>query len=244
MSIFNFKHIIQRIKENPEKTLDYRVYRAKIYFYLFNFLKKKNCFFMLNKKKFYINPESYTGKILFAYREIYEIQDFNIIKKHFKNYFNCIDIGANVGIYSTFFAERTKGKVFCFEKDNKNFEILKKNMRYYKNYKIYNKEVGIKKNQLNLSNLIKIKIHIIKIDIDGLDYLALLAADKIIKKHKPFILIEISEDSLRNHNIHYNKVFNYLKKLNYMIYDTRFPKKKLKKILLKNNEVINLFAKI
>ena len=82
-----------------------------------------------------------------------------------------------------------------------------------------------------------------KIDIDGLDYYALKSCEKIIDKFKPKILIEISESSVRYHNISFLDVIEYLKQKNYECY---YPNKnliKFDKTYLEKDEVRNLYFK-
>ena len=237
-------NILNKIHKNPLILFNYKFYRTRIYLFLFDFLEEnKRNKIKLFGKKFFLNPKTYTGKILFSYRDLYENNDIRIIKKNIKKSFNIIDIGANVGFYSFFFLQETNGKIFAFEKDLENFNILKKNFFRYKNVQIFNKEVGTKKNQFRPDKYINCKIDLIKIDIDGPDYFALLACKKLISKYKSMILIEISENSQRNHKISYKKVFKFLKSQKYDIYDTRFPNNKINKIVLKKNEMTNLFAK-
>lgn len=235
--------ILDKIKENPEILFNYKFYRSRLYFFLYDFLEKnKKSKIKLFGKNFFLNPNTYNGKILFSYRDIYEYSETKILEKNIKKSHNIIDIGANVGFYSFFFLKKTDGKIFSIEKDLQNFQILKKNFSHNKNVYLLNKEVGIKKNQFRPDRYIKCKIDLIKIDIDGPDYFALLACEKLIDKNKCMILIEISE-GYKNHKIPYKKVFKFLKSKKYNIYDTKFPNKKIKKIILKKNELTNLFAK-
>jgi hypothetical protein len=134
------------------------------------------------------------------------------------------------------------GFLYSFEKNNIIFNLLKKNTRNFKNLKLYHGEVGIKKNQIIIDYIIKKKIDFIKIDIDGLDLLALKSCETIIKRNKPKILIELSENSKDIYNIHWLSVITFLKKYNYSFYCVKEYPKKFNRKLFKN-EVINIFCK-
>jgi hypothetical protein len=134
------------------------------------------------------------------------------------------------------------GFLYSFEKNNIIFNLLKKNTRNFKNLKLYHGEVGIKKNQIIIDYIIKKKIDFIKIDIDGLDLLALKSCETIIKRNKPKILIELSENSKDIYNIHWLSVITFLKKYNYSFYCVKEYLKKFNRKLFKN-EVINIFCK-
>lgn len=62
------------------------------------------------------------------------------------------------------------------------------------------------------------KIDGIKIDAEGYDFSVLRGAEKIIKKYKPLLLLEISESSLRKNNSTPEDIFNFVKDLGYEIY--------------------------
>lgn len=67
-----------------------------------------------------------------------------------------IDVGASIGIYTIFFAKMVgeKGKVYAFEPEPKNFELLKKNVEIngFKNVILENKAVS------NISGIVKMEI--------------------------------------------------------------------------------------
>ena len=61
-----------------------------------------------------------------------------------------------------------------------------------------------------LSNKFTKRISVMKIDIEGFEYLFLLGAEKIINNHRPVLIIEIIQEN-------YNKCEDFLKKYNYNI---------------------------
>ena len=69
------------------------------------------------------------------------------------------------------------------------------------------------------------KIDFIKIDIDGLDLLALKGCEKFLKG-SPIILIEVSRYTLK-YNISFFDIINYLEKFGYKPYKCQMPLQKL-----------------
>jgi len=62
------------------------------------------------------------------------------------------------------------------------------------------------------------KIHFIKMDIEGYEYYAILGAINVIKKHKPYIIMEFSNMFYENHETGLTAKFFYLlKSLDYTI---------------------------
>lgn len=182
---------------------------------------------------------------LYAYRELYNFHEKKIINDNVRpNNGHCIDIGANIGFFTQLFQKKNPNqKVYSFEADKVVFTILKKNFKKNKNVICMRGKVG---KYLNVDSLIKKKVQFIKIDIDGLDLLALKSCEQIIKLYKPKIIIEISEDSNSRHFIPYNDVISFLEKRNYLCneilgYDSLLSFKKFNREL-RRGEVINLFA--
>jgi FkbM family methyltransferase len=68
------------------------------------------------------------------------------VEKYLKNEMNCIDIGANIGYYSTLYSKKIgkNGKVISIEPSPENFIFLEKNleMQKMKNYSCYNVACG------------------------------------------------------------------------------------------------------
>ena len=179
---------------------------------------------------------------LYAYRKNYNLAEQKLIFSKVKNNYNCIDIGSNIGFYSYLFllANGFNGNIYSFEK-------LKKNFINYKNVKLFNGYVGIEKKNIIIDEFIKEKINFIKIDIDGTELLALKSCKNILKKYKPDILFEISENSKKTFNISYIETIKYLNDLKYRVFEFKIKQNmieyKIFKKSLKKNEVINLYAK-
>ena len=85
---------------------------------------------------------------------IYEPKETEVVKKEIKKGYTVLDIGANIGYYTLIFAKLVglEGKVYAFEPDPKNFEILKKNVQInnYKNVVLIQKAVSDRNGEINL----------------------------------------------------------------------------------------------
>ncbi len=123
-----------------------------------------------------------------------------------------VDVGANIGNHSIFFAEECKAEVHAFEPIPENLKLLEKNTSDL-NVKIYplglsekkgksgydiNKEnMGmcklIKGDKIEVNKLdaiIKKKVHLLKVDAETFEIRILKGAINLITKHKPHIFIE------------------------------------------------------
>lgn len=86
-------------------------------------------------------------------------------------------------------------------------------------------------------NKLNKKINGIKIDTEGEDFKVLLGAEKIIKKHKPDIIIETREENKK-------EISNFLKNYSYNFFNVSNLQKKINLENLKIDDVINLYARI
>jgi len=89
-----------------------------------------------------------------SFNRNYESVEIEIVKKEIKEGATVIDIGANIGYYTLIFAQLAgkNGKVFAFEPDPKNFQILKKNIEIngHKNVILEEKAISNKEGNLKL----------------------------------------------------------------------------------------------
>ena len=182
---------------------------------------------------------------LYAYRELYNFHEKKIVNDNVKpNEGHCIDIGANIGFFTQLFQKKNPNqKIYSFESDKQVFTILKNNFKNIKNVICTRGYVG---KDLIVDSLIKKKVQFIKIDIDGLDLLALKSCEQIIKLYKPKIIVEIAEDSNRLHSIPYQDVITFLEKRNYLCseilgYEQLHSLQQFNREL-RRGEVINIFA--
>jgi len=85
----------------------------------------------LYKTKMYLNPkDNIISKFLYM-NKCWEPQETEYFKKIVLEGMNVIDIGANIGYFSILFSKwiGDRGKVFAFEPDPKNYELLIKNIQ-------------------------------------------------------------------------------------------------------------------
>lgn len=92
---------------------------------------------MLDGYRMVILPPKYNDPVstLLANNGVYEtFITEEIVLKHIKKGQTVVDAGAQIGYYSVLFGKLvgSKGKVFAFEPDTRNFEILAKNLRVNK----------------------------------------------------------------------------------------------------------------
>ncbi len=85
---------------------------------------------------------------------VYEKDETDFFKKTIKPGYVILDIGANIGYWSLLFGKLTgeNGKVYAFEPEPNNFNLLKKNieMNLYKNIEIFNYAVSNKNGEMEL----------------------------------------------------------------------------------------------
>jgi len=103
-------------------------------------------------KFFYLENDRYIGQRIAL--EKYEPYETQLILRQAKRGDVVVDVGANIGYYTVLLANKVgeNGKVYAFEPDKINFEILKKNIEAnnLKNIEIINAAVGSKAGKLKL----------------------------------------------------------------------------------------------
>lgn len=86
--------------------------------------------------------------------KVYEPAQTQVVKEHVKEDNVVVDIGAHVGYYTLLFAQLVgpKGKVYAFEPDPANFELLKKSVEIngYQNVTVIQKVVSNKNGKVKL----------------------------------------------------------------------------------------------
>ena len=171
----------------------------------------------------------------------------NFLKKNiFLKTPTIIDVGAHKGkLTRMFFDLYNDAKIYCFEPNKRLIKIIKKNNNKKNlvacNYALGEKKknILIKMNSLDLtsSKVQKIavltldqfckmqkikKIDLIKLDVEGYEYMVLLGAKKIIKNIK-YIVIEIQKNNMYK-NYSSKKIELFLKKNNFsLIKKFKFP---------------------
>ncbi len=115
-------------------------------------MKLKKCRIFGKHKFFYLENDRYIGqRVALGKYEPYETQ---LILRQTKIGDTVVDVGANIGYYTLLLANKVgkTGKVYAFEPDKINFEILAKNVKEnnLENVVMINAAVGKKEGKLKL----------------------------------------------------------------------------------------------
>jgi len=95
----------------------------------------------------------FVSKMIKYYRTFYEDELLSFILHNYNNQKNIIDIGANIGNHSLFFAKYMKcNKIYSFEPFSKNIELFKKNLSGYQNCILFEKALSDKNTNRILYN--------------------------------------------------------------------------------------------
>lgn len=87
------------------------------------------------------------------------------------------------------------------------------------------------------------KVNVIKIDVEGFEFKALLGMEQTLLAHKPVICIELNEPCLQDLNTSGNEIFQWLIARDYSLYSlTRTGSLQPCKEILPNYEYLNYFA--
>jgi FkbM family methyltransferase len=192
---------------------------------------------------YYLDSDKYIGQRVAL--EKYEPYETKLILRQTKKGDVVIDVGANIGYYTVLLADKIgeSGKVYAFEPDKTNFEILKKNVEVnnLKNVILVNAAVGSKAGKLKLHKskenlgdhklygddketeevkIIKLndflkdkKIDLMKIDTQGWEPEVIDGAKKIISKNKPIMFLEYSPASYQIAKLDGQKMIKSLRKI-------------------------------
>jgi FkbM family methyltransferase len=191
---------------------------------------------------YYLSDDKYVGQRIAL--EKYEPYETQLILRQTKVGDVVVDVGANIGYYTVLLADKVgnSGKVFAFEPDKTNFEILKKNIEAnkLKNVVLVNAAVGdeneekiLYKSKENLGDhklfgdgekekvkIIKLddyfknqKIDLMKIDTQGWEPAVFEGAKKIIERDKPIVFFEYSPASYKEAKLDGNKMIDFIKKI-------------------------------
>jgi FkbM family methyltransferase len=115
-------------------------------------MKLKKCKVFGKYKFFYLENDRYIGQRIAL--EKYEPYETQLILRQTKTGDVVVDVGANIGYYTILLADKVGkcGKVYAFEPDKTNFEILVKNIKENKleNVVAVNAAVGSKNGKVDL----------------------------------------------------------------------------------------------
>lgn len=218
-----------------------------------NFLKPS--YIMIDGNKFYIDKQDTTVSQELVQSKKWEEYETEIFKKNIKLGDVVIDIGAHIGYYTLIAAKLVggTGKVYSFEPDQKNFQLLKKNIEVngYRNVVLINKAVsnrsgmdylylnkkntgdhrifdsGEKRKSIPIETVTlddffrknKIKLDLIKMDIQGSEAFAFQGAKEIISNNLHIkIITEFYPKALQQSSISANEYLKMLEKNNFHFY--------------------------
>jgi FkbM family methyltransferase len=192
---------------------------------------------------FYLENDRYIGQRIAL--EKYEPYETQLILRQARVGDVVVDVGANIGYYTVLLADKVgkNGKVYAFEPDKTNFEILGKNIKEnnLKNVVVINAAVGSKEGKLKLRkskenfgdhklygndrefetvkiiNLDKYfgneKIDLLKIDTQGWEPEVIEGAKELIRKNKPVMFLEYSPASYKIAKLNGRKMVDFLRKI-------------------------------
>jgi len=171
-----------------------------------------------------------------------------------KNFRNCLDIGAHIGIWSKVLSKRFDN-VYSFEPSKSNCYFFKKNLEntknvFLNNYAIYDTDNA----QVNITQLVEnnfgsycltesgyekefdvvtkkidslnlTNIDFIQLHTKGCEYQVLKGSEKTLMNFKPVLVFQIYDDQLKLFSSNSNEIINYLKALGYKIYESNLFQK-------------------
>ncbi len=131
----------------------HKIGRNKIVGNVFNYLRsnlKEECVKVQDHMMFLDKQDS----LWLSINGVYEKFETELVKQKIKKGDIVLDVGANIGYYTLIFAKLVgdTGKVFAFEPDPTNFQILKKNIALngYKNVELIQKALSDKNQKVTL----------------------------------------------------------------------------------------------
>ncbi len=192
---------------------------------------------ILNLYKFYGDEEDYIFNIVKSSNNFYEIFELTLFAKYFADAHVIVDVGANIGNHTLFFAHATNAKIHSFEPFPTSYQYLNKNIsENMLGVDVYNMALGAESGELLMalddkSNMGRAKItnkgdqvvrvesfdsqdikHVdfIKIDVEGFEDNVFLGMGKCLALDMPTIWVEINPEN-------FDKVYNILNQFEYGI---------------------------
>jgi len=192
---------------------------------------------------YYLANDKYIGQRIAL--EKYEPYETQLILRQTRPGDVVVDVGANIGYYTVLLANKVgnTGKIYAFEPDKTNFEILRKNVEVnnLKNVETINAAVGSKVGKLKLHKskdnlgdhklygsdgeteevkIIKLddflknkKIDLMKIDTQGWEPEVIEGAKNIINRNKPIVFLEYSPASYKIAKLDGQKMMRFLQRI-------------------------------
>ena len=73
-------------------------------------------------------------------------------------------------------------------------------------------------------NILRFVLLLIKVDVDGNELDVLYSAKSFLLKNSPYVVMEFSPSALKSKGVLIENFYNYIKSINYSIYDLNFKK--------------------
>lgn len=187
----------------------------------------------------------FNQRLIFKTEDYFDVNELRRLKekRYVRENMNVLDIGANIGNHTLFFANECKvNHIYSFEPIAETYSILCKNVEInaLKQVSLHNIALGQKKSSVSIKYFnadnygntslqyggdiecyaldelsIDEKIDFIKIDVEGFENEVLLGGVKLIKRDKPAIYVEIFEENR-------STVENTLDSLGYKLIEKRY----------------------
>jgi hypothetical protein len=132
----------------------------------------------------------------------YEHESLEIVGKYIQPNDTCMIVGANIGVYSVFVAQKAnKGIVYSFEPNFEIYEVLAKNSILYKNIKpfnfgLYNANCEVDYRGLHFKVVVGDtflqhieKVAFIKIDVEGAEVGVIQGLQNIIRENSRLVML-------------------------------------------------------
>lgn len=239
MTLFN--HLVKSL---AGKKFTKNILVAKSFYYLKSYCKPKSI--TINGNVIYLDR---FDSLNLSINPAYEKESMDFITKYIKETDIIVDVGANIGYYTLFFAKLApEGMVYPFEPDTTNFELLRKNIKAnkYSNIIPDNRALSDKSgvtylmlNKLNTGGhrissdkqkhsigveMIRLddyihKADFVKLDVEGAETMVINGMQDIIKNNNLKMLVEYNEMAMKNFGVNPTEFIRLLAK-DFTIIDT------------------------
>lgn len=132
-----------------------------------------------------------------SFNRVYEPEETALVKQTIQSDMRIIDIGANIGYYTTLFSKlATNGTVYAFEPDESNFRLLEKNccLNELANVELFNRAVGDEDCSRQLfhseHNMGDHRLYPIE-ESRSFSLVKMITIDQFLKSKKPFDFIKM-----------------------------------------------------
>lgn len=172
-----------------------------------------------------------------------------------------VDVGANIGYYTLLFAQGVgpSGKIVAVEPSPDNLSELAINVEHNRlgNVEIVPKAVGADRRTVGLlkginsgvtdddraaftveqdmiDNIAKERIDLLKIDIEGYEWQALMGAQRVLSNDRPIVFLEVHPKHIRQYQVTVDQILEWLARYykNVRIYEPIHPSILIEKALL------------